>query len=99
VPLDTMLDQVRGLGDQLAALAGRNEELALEVGALRERVGHRDAAVARLEAERDALQAEVGRLRSGQDAPVAAPDAPHEAEPAGAARRDSRPWWRFWGRG
>ncbi len=41
VPLATMVEELRGLADQLAELARRNEALALEVGTLRERqVGH-----------------------------------------------------------
>jgi chromosome segregation ATPase len=41
VPLQTMVEELRGLADQLAELARRNEGLALEVGTLRERVaGH-----------------------------------------------------------
>jgi len=41
VPLATMVEELRGLADQLAELARRNEALALEVGQLRERqVGH-----------------------------------------------------------
>lgn len=43
VPLAPMLEQLRGLGDQLAALAERNEALALEVGTLRERTEHQAA--------------------------------------------------------
>ena len=37
VPLATMVEELRGLADQLADLARRNEGLALEVGTLRER--------------------------------------------------------------
>lgn len=41
VPLATMVEELRGLADQLAELARRNEGLALEVGTLRERqAGH-----------------------------------------------------------
>jgi len=41
VPLATMVEELRGLADQLAELARRNEGLALEVGTLRERqMGH-----------------------------------------------------------
>lgn len=41
VPLATMVEELRGLADQLAELARRNEALALEVGTLRERqAGH-----------------------------------------------------------
>jgi hypothetical protein len=41
VPLATMVEELRGLADQLAELARRNETLALEVGTLRERqAGH-----------------------------------------------------------
>jgi len=42
VPLATMVEELRGLADQLAELARRNEGLALEVGTLRERqAGHK----------------------------------------------------------
>jgi len=37
VPLATMVEELRGLADQLADLGRRNEGLALEVGTLRER--------------------------------------------------------------
>ncbi len=41
VPLATMVEELRGLAEQLAELARRNEGLALEVGTLRERqAGH-----------------------------------------------------------
>jgi hypothetical protein len=48
VPLETMVAELRGLADQLAELARRNEGLALEVGTLRERqVGHEAQLMAR----------------------------------------------------
>src|SRR4051794_9641823 len=51
VPLATMVEELRGLVDQLAELARRNEGLALEVGTLRERVaGHEGQLAAKDEA-------------------------------------------------
>ena len=48
VPLQTMVEELRGLADQLARLAERNEGLALEVGQLRGRVaGHATELAAR----------------------------------------------------
>jgi len=48
VPLVTMVAELRGLADQLAELARRNEAFALEVGQLRERqVGHEGQLVAK----------------------------------------------------
>jgi hypothetical protein len=46
VPLATMVEELRGLADQLAELARRNEALALEVGTLRERQGGHEAQLA-----------------------------------------------------
>jgi len=85
VPLATMVEELRGLADQLAELARRNEGLALEVGTLRERqVGHegqlaaKDAALAAhaatiAELRRRAEVAEVERecLMAVQAAPDA----------------------------
>ena len=50
------------------------------------------------ELERDALAAEVARLRAVADTPEERQDAPHATEPAGAVSPPPRPWWRFWGR-
>ena len=46
VPLATMVEELRGLADQLAELARRNEGLALEVGTLRERVAGHEGRIA-----------------------------------------------------
>ncbi len=46
VPLATMVEELRGLADQLAELARRNEGLALEVGTLRERQAGQETVLA-----------------------------------------------------
>jgi regulator of replication initiation timing len=46
VPLATMVEELRGLADQLAELARRNESLALEVGTLRERQAGQEMQIA-----------------------------------------------------
>ena len=53
VPLDRMLAQVQGLAEELAALARRNEDLALEVGQLRERTAGQADTIAELRRQRD----------------------------------------------
>ncbi len=54
--------------------------------------------IGRLEAERDALAAEVERLTSAQDAPHAAPEPQGEAQATETTPDVSAPWWRFWER-
>ncbi len=54
--------------------------------------------IGRLEAERDALAAEVERLTSAQDAPSAAPEPQGEAQPAERTSDTAVPWWKFWER-
>ena len=83
VPVETMLDGMQSLGDRLAELAQRNEALAVEVGALRERAGHQEGTIGRLERERDELRAEVERRRA-EEAPTPHPQPPGAAA-AGAA--------------
>jgi hypothetical protein len=98
VPVETMLNGMRGLSDRLAELAERNEALAIEVGTLRERTGGQEATIGRLEQERDHLRAEVEQLRAAQDA------APTRSEPLGEVVGHNEgqdapvPWWRFWAR-
>ncbi|GAC1395203.1 MAG: hypothetical protein NVSMB65_14210 [Chloroflexota bacterium] len=46
VPLATLVEELRGLADQLAELARRNEALALEVGTLRERQAGQEMQIA-----------------------------------------------------
>ena len=99
VPLATMVEELRGLADQLADLARRNEGLALEVGTLRERqVGHEGQIAARdqtistqaetiaeLRRRAEAAEAERDRLVAAQ----AAQDAP--GAPGGASADDPSP--------
>ncbi len=119
VPVETMLDGMRGLVERLAELAARNEALAVELGELRERTDHqagtidrlnseRDALAARvaateareggerraadelvdlLQEQRDALRAELDRVRTAQDAAVAAPAAPGAANAPATGQR------------
>ncbi len=54
--------------------------------------------IGRLEAERDALTAEVERLRAAHDAPVLAREPQHEAQPVEPAPDPSVPWWVSWWR-
>ena len=67
VPLGTMVEELRGLADQLADLARRNEGLAFEVGSLRAQVaGH----VSQLTAKDTALAAKdetIAELRYQRD--------------------------------
>jgi hypothetical protein len=81
VPLATMVEELRGLADQLADLAPRNEGLALEVGTLRERVaGHegqlvaKDETIAELRRRADLTEQEAAGLRARLSAAVVAQD-------------------------
>jgi len=79
------LAQLEAIRDQwLRPLVERNEELARTLG--------------RTEAERDALRAEVARLRGTQDAPVAAPEATGAAESETRHEEPSGTLRRLWGR-
>ncbi len=51
-----------------------------------------------LQAERDALAAEVERLKTAQDAPVAAREPQHGAQPVETAPDPSPSWWSAWWR-
>ena len=107
VPLATMVEELRGLADQLNDMARRNEALALEVGQLRERQGGQAAQLAAkdetiAELRRRAEAAEVDLTRQRDEALEAAQtastgpgtqDAPEEA-PASVWARLRR--WR-WG--
>lgn len=97
VPLATMVEELRGLADQLAELARRNEGLALEVGQLRERQGGqaaqltaKDETIAELRRRAEQSEAERDRLTAAQAAPAApgateapTPDNPSSAPSAG----------------
>lgn len=95
MPLATMVEELRGLADQLAELARRNEGLALEVGTLRERqAGHevllaaKDETIAELRRRAEAVEAERDRLIAAQaasDGP-GAPETPEEAPVAPVGR-------------
>ena len=68
VPLATMVEELRGLADQLADLARRNEGLALEIGQLRERgVGH-EARLAAKDAALGAKDETIAELRRRAEA-------------------------------
>ncbi len=82
-PLEAIRDE------WLAPLVAQIREQAEQVGALRT---ERDRALQ----ERDALAAEVERLKAAQDAPVAAQEPHHETQPAETAPAAS--WWTFWWR-
>lgn len=86
VPLDRMLEQAQSIGEQLTALARRNEELALEVGTLRERTTHQEQEISRLATERNAMQSRIDELTA---------PAPPEV-PAPLDQSPPRPWWKFW---
>ncbi len=97
VPLVPMLEQLRGLGDQLTALAARNEALALEAGQLRERTVHQAATIAELrqraeaaEAARLAAERERDNLRGHLDATLTTPATP-EAPTVLIVETDSPP--------
>lgn len=78
--------------DRLEGLIHRNEELALELGTLRERTEHLETENKRLQqriAEFEATQSPESGVSASQDeSPDTAEDKPQEG-----ARR---PWWRFW---
>ena len=107
VPLATMVEELRGLADQLNAMARRNEALALEVGQLRERQGGqaaqlaaKDETIAELRRRAEAAEVELTRqrdaaLEAAQTASTGpgTQDAPEEA-PASVWARLRR--WR-WG--
>jgi regulator of replication initiation timing len=70
VPLATMVEELRGLANQLQEMSRRNEALALEVGQLRERqVGQaerlaaKDETIAELRRRAEAAEAELVRRR------------------------------------
>lgn len=77
--------QLEAIRDEwLRPLMERNEDLARENG--------------RLQAERDALAAEVERLRTAQDAAHAAPEPQGEAQATETGPDTSSPWWASWWR-
>jgi regulator of replication initiation timing len=103
-----MVEELRGLADQLADLARRNEALAMEVGTLRERQGGHEAQLAakdqalaadalvigELYRRAEAAEAERDRLAAAQAAQdgLGAPEAPTPDSPRGEASAG------FWGR-
>lgn len=103
VPLATMVEELRGLADQLAELARRNEGLALGVGTLRERQvgqeGQLAAKDAMLAAKDQALAADalaLAELRRRAEAAEAALSTvvdTHrpQAAPAARDRRKAHP--------
>ena len=100
VPLAPMLDQLRGLGEQLTALAGRNEALALEAGQLRERTTQQAETIAELrrraaaaEEERDAPRLQLAEASVPPVVVVAAQEAPEEAPATIPAPTTARGLW------
>ncbi len=84
--------QLEAIRDEwLRPIMERNEEMARENGRLQERV-------AGVERERDAALAEIERLKAAQDAPHAAQEPQHGAQPVETAPDTSVPWWKFWER-
>jgi hypothetical protein len=72
VPLATMVEELRGLADQLAELARRNEGLALEVGGLRATVAGHAGQVAAKDAALAAKDETIAELRRRAEAAEAA---------------------------
>ncbi len=84
--------QLEAIRDEwLAPLVAQIREQAEQVGVLRT---ERDRALQ----ERDALAAEVERLKAAQGAPVAAPAPQHEAQPTKTATVTSSSRWASWRR-
>lgn len=99
VPLATMVEELRGLADQLAELARRNEGLALEVGTLRERqAGHvdqlatKDETIAELRRRAEGAEVERDRLMAAQAAPPA-PGSTEDASPDNPSGVSSPGFW------
>jgi len=107
VPLATMVEELRGLADQLAELARRNEVLAMEVGQLRERQAGqqsqllaKDETITELRRRAEVAESELVRQQQERDAAQAVPDAPGGQEapettddtPGGLWGRVRR-WW------
>jgi len=91
VPLATMVEELRGLADQLNDMARRNEALALEVGQLRERQGGqaaqltaKDETIAELRRRAEVAEAERDRLAAAQVAQdgLGATEAPTPDDPS-----------------
>jgi excisionase family DNA binding protein len=111
VPLQTMVEELRGLADQLADLARRNEGLALEVGTLRERVaGHegqlaakdetiitQQEAIAELRRRAEVAEAELSRQRDDVQ-PVAQAEGEQPPAYVSTFREGPEGLWRRLGR-
>ncbi len=84
--------QLEAIRDEwLRPIMERTEELARENGRLQERV-------VGVERERNALAAEVERLKAAQDASVAASEPQHGAQSVDTAPDTSPSWWASWWR-
>jgi excisionase family DNA binding protein len=101
VPLATMVEELRGLADQLQEMSRRNESLALEVGQLRERqVGHAGEVAAKDETiatQRDTLATQAERVAE-QQATIAELRRRAEAAEAELSRRREEEAARSFGR-
>ncbi len=111
MPLQTMVEELRGLAGELALLAQRNEALALDVGQLRERTAHqegqlaaKDETIAELRRRAEAAERECEEIRQRHDAlrasavfsgPPAAPVGASEADDHEHDLGDLRPLGRL----
>ncbi len=99
VPLATMVEELRGLANQLNDIARRNEALALEVGQLRERQAGqqsqllaKEETIAALRRRAEVAEVERDRLAIAQAAP-AAPGAPEEVSATNPRPEASAGFW------
>ena len=84
-----MVEELRGLADELGEMARRNEVLAVEVGTLRERTAAQAETIAQLRAQ---LEQRTASERAVEASP-AAPGAPTPGEPAPDAPVPSAGLW------
>lgn len=107
VPLATMVEELRGLADQLNDMARRNEALAMEVGQLRERrdtqqeqlvakyrvIAAQEETIAELRRRAEVAEADLFRQRQEQEAAQAASAAPSAPEAPSAVQAEAPGVW------